>query len=190
MYSVGSEWLKDQILTFGYSVEETSDGDPKQLTSFIRPIIDGVVEALNANDPDDIWDIIRRFERAMAGNHAVEHIFNYLTTNVRKMAKQSGYDPRVKFRVREVKAGRRINFIFEMDLDATIAAVNSLNQEILEEEDLDEIVSDHPGVDVLQKLENVRKRELQEKLNSFTRNVLGVRVVPAGASRRYLNKGV
>jgi hypothetical protein len=189
MYSVGSEWLKDQILTFGYSVGETSDGDPKQLTSFIRPIVDGVVEALNADDPDDIWDIIRRFERAMSGNYAVESIFDFLTTNVRKLAKRSGYDPRVKFRVREVRVGHRINFVFEMDLDATIAAVNSLNQEILEE-DLDEIVSDHPGVDVLQKLENVRKRELQEKLNSFTRNVLGVRVVPAGASRRYLNKGV
>lgn len=188
MYTVSSEWIKDQLLTFGYGVNEDSTGDPKGILGFIHPIIDGVVEAVNLENPDDIWDIVRRFEIAMNGHHSIEYIFSYLTKNIFTEAKQAGYDPRMKFKVRVRRIGRVEHFIFEMDLDATVEHINNLNKEESTGVDIDDIISDNPTVDVLQKLENVEKREIRQALNHFTTNVLRVRTQSSGANRRYLHK--
>lgn len=158
MYRISLDWVADQLFEHGYGMKEDSTGDPKDLRSYALPLVEGVVEALNADSEDDIWDIIRRFEIPLHGNWAVESIITQLTEDIRKVANQYGYDKRIQFKTVKPKSHPVKLVYVVMDLDATILKYQT---SVLEEsEDIEDVVDDNPTIDLLQELEKVKEREL------------------------------
>ncbi|AUR81055.1 hypothetical protein FDJ25_gp057 [Vibrio phage Aphrodite1] len=149
MYVVNTGRIMENLLTF-----DKMEFDNFTIHGYVHALLEDVVEVFNSKDFDQAYDRIGHLTTLLGNNTAVETIYIELLNDLKKYARASGWDPRLKMKICEEKNVKNRDGIIHqvlliMDLDATVEELSFAPESSVS---LGELVSDNPSQDELSKL--------------------------------------
>ncbi|QCW23198.1 hypothetical protein HWC35_gp137 [Vibrio phage USC-1] len=149
MYVVNTGRIMENLLTF-----DKMGFDNFTIHGYVHALLEDVVEVFNSKDFDQAYDRIGHLTTLLGNNTAVETIYIEQLEGIRKYARASGWDSRLKIKICEEKNVKNRDGIIHqvlliMDLDATVEELSFAPESPVS---LGELVSDNPSQDELSKL--------------------------------------